>query len=252
MEIDPLLQQVKLRRTALFWGGFWLWENSDWFCLGDDTVLLADFAQPAGGDRLLDLGTGSGALPLLLLAKAPTLRIQALELMAPLVALARYNMAVNGVTVAVSQGDMARAGDYFDAASFDYIVTNPPYRKRGTGRSSPHPLRRAAREEVYVELAALLAAAAPLLRREGRLAIIYPYQREAELCQQASANDLWPRRRRLVHAKENRVPCRVLLEFQRGIRGQTAELAPFILYDDHGTPSETLRSLRRRNDDGKR
>jgi tRNA1Val (adenine37-N6)-methyltransferase len=196
-----------------------------------DPLLLAAFvAQPYG--RFLDIGCGTGALSFALLARDAGASGVAVELQAPLADLAREGLARNGwaARLDVRAGDV-RALD-LPAASFDLVVTNPPFRLVGQGTQSPHQTRLLSNHEVSLSLAEWADVAARVLRPGGRLGVVFPADRALELGEALRARDLQPARLRFVHPHADRPAGRILLEAERGGRAPLVVEPPLVVHAD--------------------
>lgn len=219
------------------------------FRLGTDCVLLADFVNPAGARRGIELGCASGAAMLLLLGRSPRLHMTGLEIVPEAAALARENMALNGLSerAEIVAGDIRDHRALFPAGRFDLLVCNPPYFPRGSGAVSPDGERAAARAELLCTLPEICAAAAYLLQTGGRAFFVHRPERLAELFSQMSASGLEPKRLRLVCRDQAAAPSLTLVEGRRGGRpGLTVEPALYLQNPD-GTESAEYRRIYHRD-----
>ena len=206
--------------------------------LGTDSVLLADFAAGKGA-RGIDLGCGSGILSLLLLTKEAGLHMTGLEQREEAAAVARENLAANGMTgrSKILTGDIRRVWELFRPGSFDLCAANPPYFPVGSGGRAPDPLRASAREESECTLEELCAAAAYLLPTGGRFCLVHRPERLSELLCTMSAAGLEPKRLRLCCHHPGAAPNLVFAEGRRGGR-PGLKIEP-ILYLTDGQGQET-------------
>ena len=216
--------------------------------LGTDSVLLADFVRLGGAKRGIDLGCGAGILSLLLLCRSETLRMTGLELREDAAALARENLARNGLESRgeILAGDLREHRSLFSHGSFDLVVANPPYFPAGSGGSSPDPARAGAREERDCTLPQLCAAAAFLLPTGGRFCLVYRPERLSELFCALSAAGLEPKRLRFVSARAESAPSLVLIEARRGGKPGLMIEPPLLLRDEKGEESAEVRRIYRR------
>ena len=180
------------------------------FPLGQDTLLLGAFPALRPGMRVCDLGCGAGALPLLLLGREPRLEVTGLELDGAEAALARRNLADNGLAGRIVEGDLRETAAALPAGSFDLAVSNPPWFPRGSGAPGG-----AARMEEACTLEELCAAARRLLKNGGRLALVHRPDRLADLMAALRAWDLEPKRLRLVQHSPDSPPSACLVEGRR-------------------------------------
>lgn len=206
------------RRDTLWQGGPCFYYDTALFAPTTDSFALAWFAAPRRSERVCDLGSGTGLLGTLLLARDASLVLECVEQSAEANALASRGFAENGWAerVTLHGGDLRESAVLPRAGSVDYVVANPPYFPTGHGASAVGEARRAAREESTCSLSDVCAAAARVLRWGGRFALVYRPERLAELMCALCAHGLEPKRLRfLVSAPEN-APSLVLLEARRG------------------------------------
>ena len=180
------------------------------FPLGQDTLLLSEFAALKPRWRVCDLGCGAGALPLLLLAREAALTVTGVELDPEDAALARRNLAGHGLAGEILTGDLRRVREMLPAGYFDLVVSNPPYFPVGAGKSGGK-----ARMEETCTLEDVCAAAGYLLKNGGRFALVHRPERLADLMAALRANGLEPKRLQLVQHGTDKAPSAVLLEAVR-------------------------------------
>jgi tRNA1Val (adenine37-N6)-methyltransferase len=193
-----------------------------------DSVLLAEFAAPARGLGV-DLGTGSGVVALALLHRSPDAQMLGLELQPLLASRASRASALNGLQgrFGVVLGDIRRPP--LLPGRFDFAVSNPPYRPASDGRLSPTSERAIARHEVACALSDVVGAARRLLRDGGRLSMVYPAERLADLLSGLESAALRARRLQLVHPKPGEPARMVLVEAEKGGRSLLTVLPPRVL-----------------------
>lgn len=210
-----------------------------------DSVLLADFVRPARASRGIDLGCGSGILSLLLLHRAPSLRMTGLELLPEAAELARENLERNGLSErgSVLTGDIREHRRLFPAGSFDLAVANPPYFPVDAGALSPDPDRAAARGELSCTLEELVTAAGWLLRSGGSFCLVHRPERLAEVFACMSGHGLEPKRLRLCCARPGSAPSLVLIEGRRGGRPGLSIEPELVLADADGNESAEVRRI---------
>ena len=230
------------------WSGGPVFRQAAQAPLGTDSVLLADFAAGKGA-RGIDLGCGSGILSLLLLSSSPRLHMTGLELREEAAAIARENLAANGLAgrSAVLAGDIRRVRELFPTGSFDLCVANPPYFPTGCGGRAADPARASAREESECTLEELCSAAAYLLPTGGRFCLVYRPERLSALFCAMSAAGLEPKRLRLCCHHPGAAPNLVFAEGRRGGRpGLTIEPILY-LTDSDGQETAEIRRIYHRD-----
>lgn len=170
-----------LRRDTLL-GESILWQDSDLFCFGTDTVLLYDLIPPQTG-QIIDLCSGNGAVAMLLLAGKKAARCSALEIHPESCALARRSAAENGFEnrLDVHCGDVKRISDFFEAGTFQSVCVNPPYYKNGSGILSKNEAVAAARHEIKCDIDDILSAVQYLLCKDGMLYMVHRCIRQQEV-----------------------------------------------------------------------
>jgi len=209
-----------------------------------DAVLLGRFARPRRRDRVLELGAGCGVVSVIVGALIHPREIVAIELQPDLAAMAERNAAANGVPMTSICSDLrARRIDGVRAASFDYVIANPPYRAAATGRESPNRSRRIARGGHGAGLADFTAAAGRYLNHGGKAAFVFTAARTAELIDDLRSCSLEPKRIRFVHPLP-RTPATTILIEARKDGGVEAEIEPpLFIYEKPGVYSDDAREL---------
>jgi tRNA1Val (adenine37-N6)-methyltransferase len=210
-----------------------------------DSILLARFVSVRRGDRVLELGAGSGVISLAIAALHRPREIVAIEIQPEMVAMIDRGAQLNGVhSIQAIEADLRKIKHAkVPAHHFDLVVANPPYRKHNSGRESPNEKRRAARSETASTLEDFIKAAARHARGGGRVAFVFVADRFAELISVARAHRLEPKRIRFVHPYKNRSATTVLLEARKGGGVEVCVEAPLILYDAPGVYSKEAREL---------
>lgn len=220
-------------------------QNPGRFAFGMDAVLLSGFAGAAKGDRVLDLGTGTGILPLLMSAKTQAEHFVGLELQPESADMARRSVRMNGLEsrIEIVTGDIREADAVFAAASFDVITSNPPYMIGRHGLQNPNDALAIARHEICCSLEELVTTAQKLLRPGGHFYMVHRPFRLAELMVTLCAHHLEPKRMRLVYPYADREPNMVLLDCVRGGRSRITVEKPLIVYEAPGKYTQEILEL---------
>ncbi|MGZ3593385.1 MAG: tRNA1(Val) (adenine(37)-N6)-methyltransferase, partial [Syntrophales bacterium] len=197
-----------------------------------DPVLLANFIVLKRQERMLDIGTGCGIIPIYASKRYPHNSLVGVEIQKELFNLAKRNVLLNGCeNVQVLHGDIMTVAKNF-GASFHVVVSNPPYVRRDSGRKSPQHSRHLARYESLLDLKSLIAVSVSLLCTKGRLYLIYPAKRLAELVLVATSHGLEPRRLRLIHPRGNEPANLFLIECMKGGGAELKVERPLYIYED--------------------
>jgi len=241
-EINPA---PHLRVDDLLHGGLRIIQDPSAPCFSVDAVLLADFARLQPGERVMDLGTGTGILPLLLSQKQADCMLTGLELMPQMAEMAAQSVQLNGLTarITIAQGDIRTCCAQFGKAAFDVVVSNPPYFKAGQGRENGDPLFLAARAEVHCTFAQLVEQAAGLLVPLGRFYMVHRAVRSAELISGMETAGLHVERIRFVQPYAESNANLVLLAAKKGGRGETQVLPPLVIYQSPGQYSKEMEKI---------
>ena len=193
-------------------------EQSEHFRLGTDSVLLADFVNIGARRRGIDLGCGSGILPLLLLTRSTALHMTGLELNPEAARVARENIAANALDdrCDIVVGDIRRCRDEFKTGQFDLIVSNPPYFAAGSGKLSPNADKAAARHEIFCTLKDVVENASRLVSPGGFFAMVHRPHRLTDIMCLMREYSLEPKRLVLVSDSKKSEPSMVLIEGMKG------------------------------------
>lgn len=226
-------------------------EQSEHFRLGTDSVLLADFVNTSGRTRGIDLGCGSGILPLLLCARAPKLNMTGLEINPDAVLIARKNMTENSLDgrTEIVQGDIRSCRELFRTGEFDLIVSNPPYFAAGSGRLSPDAARAAARGEVLCTLEDICRAASYLCRTGGAFCLVHRAERLADAVCLLRETGFELKRIRTVAHSVKKAPSLVLLEARRGAAPGLKFMPPLFMTAPDGRESDEIKRIYHREDE---
>ncbi len=216
--------------------GYCIIQDPDRFCFGMDAVLLSGFATAKDGARVLDLGTGTGIIPILLAAKTKAAHLTGLEVQADSADMAGRSVALNGLEekINIVTGDIKGADKLFHAASFDVITCNPPYMIAAHGLKNPEDAKAIARHEILCTLEDVISQAAKLLVPGGRFFLVHRPFRLAEIIVTLTKYRLEPKRMRLVYPFADKEPNMVLLEAVRGGRPRMTVEKPLIVYSEPG------------------
>ncbi|WP_432821837.1 tRNA1(Val) (adenine(37)-N6)-methyltransferase [Trichloromonas sp.] len=223
-------------------GGLKIIQKKDGYRFSLDPVLLCGFARVGVGESVADLGTGSGVIPLLLARRTEAARITGVEIQPELADRARRSLVLNGLQerVTIVEGDLRELRGCLEPQSFEVVLSNPPYRRGGSGRTAPVAERAAARHELAGGLDDFLAAAAYLLKQGGRFYIIYLAERLAELLAAMARQRVEPKRLRCVHSRQGEEARMVLVEGRRNGRPGMRVETPLYVYDGEDYTAEIM------------
>jgi tRNA1Val (adenine37-N6)-methyltransferase len=210
-----------------------------------DSILLAHFVRLQEGQKVLDLGTGSGIIPIILATKVKTTEIWGVEIQEELADIAKRNIAMNNLQgcVHIVKVDARNLPDRIGSERFDIVLTNPPYRKIRSGRINPLREKAIARHEIKGSLTDMAKIAFRLLRPKASFYLVYPAVRAADLITYVRESHLEPKRLRLVHPNREKGAQLILVEASKG-GGPGVEIhPPLFIHDLNGQYSEEMRSI---------
>jgi len=198
-----------------------------------DAILLAHFVSLKSKSKAIDLGTGSGIIPLILATRFPRVSWTGLEIQPELADLAQKSIQLNGLQehIAIVNGDARKIKSIFPAHSFDALTCNPPYRKINSGRINPGEEKAIARHEIKGSLKDFLQAAKYLLKPGGKFFAVYPAKRLVELVSLFRASSMEPKRMKLVFTNEASNAVFVLAEGRYGSHEELKIEPSLFIYD---------------------
>ena len=225
--------------------GYEIIQSPGRFCFGMDAVLLSSYAKIRNRELALDLGTGTGILPILLEAKNEGEHYTGLEIQEESADMARRSVSHNGLEdkIDIVTGDIKEASGIFGAASFHVITTNPPYMIGEHGLKNEKEALYIARHEALCTLDDILRESARLLKPKGRFYMVHRPFRLPEILAKMSAYGIEPNRMRLVYPYIDKEPNMVLLEGLRGGRPRMQVEPPLIVYQKDGEYTEELMKI---------
>jgi len=198
-----------------------------------DAVLLAYFADPRSGDKVLDLGTGCGIIPLILAYRQPHIAIYGVEVQTALAELAVCNVRENQLEdrITVYCNDMKLLRPAMTAGPVDLVVCNPPFRRQGSGRINPDTQRAVARHEIKANLSDIIQTSHRMLRKAGRLVLIYTAGRLTDILSRMRTDGIEPKFIRMIHSRQDTEAALILIEGVKGGRPDLKIAPPLIIYD---------------------
>lgn len=222
--------------------GYLIIQHPKRFCFGMDAVLLSGFANVKAGERALDLGTGTGIIPILLEAKTQGEHFTGLEIQPESADMAQRSVRLNGLEskIDIVTGDIKDASIRFGASSFDVVTTNPPYMIGKHGLQNMQDAKTIARHEVLCTLEDILRESERLLPPKGRFYMVHRPFRLSEIMCRMTAYGIEPKRMKLVYPYADREPNMVLLEGLRGGRPRLTVEKPLIVYREDGKYTDEI------------
>lgn len=222
--------------------GFFVIQDPEKFCFGMDAVLLSGFARVKKGETVLDMGTGTGIIPILLRARTHGEHFTGLEIQEECAEMAGRSVACNGLEqdVRIVQGDIKEAAEIFGAASFHVVTCNPPYMIGAHGLQNPQMPKAIARHEILCTLEDVVSQAARVLKDRGRFYMVHRPFRLTEIMNVLTKYKLEPKRMQLVYPYIDREPNMVLIEACKGGNSRITVERPLIVYESPGKYTKSI------------
>lgn len=216
--------------------GYQIIQSKDKFCFGMDAVLLSGFSVVKEGEKVLDLGTGTGIIPILLEAKTEGKYFCGLEIQEESVDMAKRSILLNHLQekVDIVAGDIKVASQIFGGATFDVVTSNPPYMNDNHGLKNPDLPKAIARHEVLCNLEDVIREGAKVLKPGGRFYMVHRPHRLVEIINTFTKYKLEPKRIKMVHPYVDREANMVLIEAVRDGKSMVKVEKPIIVYSELG------------------
>lgn len=222
--------------------GYRIIQNKEKFCFGMDAVLLSGFVQVKPGEKVIDLGTGTGIIPILLEAKYEGKHYTGLEIQEEMAEMAARSVRLNGLEkkIDIVKGDICRAGEIFGLSVFDVVTCNPPYMNDAHGLKNPELPKAIARHEVLCTLEDVVREGMKILKPGGRFYMVHRPHRLVEIISMLVRYKLEPKRIKLVHPYVDKDANMVLIEAVRGGRSMVKVEAPLVVYKAPGVYTDEI------------
>ncbi len=222
--------------------GYRIIQNPATFCFGIDAVLLTGFAKIKPGAKVLDMGTGTGIIPILLEAKTEAAHLTGLEIQEESADMARRSVSLNDLDTKIDivNGDIKEASTIFGKGVFDVVTCNPPYMIGAHGLTGENDRKTIARHEVLCTFDDVAREAAAVLKPGGTFYLVHRPFRLVELFLTMSKYHLEPKRMKLVHPFVDKEPNMVLIEAKKGGNSRIAVESPLIVYKEPGVYTDEI------------
>ena len=231
------------RIDDLEYKGLKIIQNTEGFCFGIDAVLLSDFAKEIkNNSEVLDLGTGTGILSILLSGKTNLKKVYGIEIQKEVAEMAKRSVQLNNLEnkIEIINKNIIYLKEVFEKNTFDAIVTNPPYKKRKTGKMNEEETKYISRHETTAELKDFIKISFDLLKDKGSLYMVHRPERLAEIIYELKSNKLEPKQIRFVHSKVNDEPKLVLIKAVKNAKEFLKIEKPIIIYKKDGEYTDEI------------
>ena len=234
MQNSGMTSAKEYTEDSLFDGRIRCFQHREGYRFSVDAVLLGNFIQPKPGDRILDLGCGCGIISLILAYRWPKVSITGLEIQPDLFSLAKKNVVLNDwqERIEIVSGDLNEIGKYVEAGSFDWVVSNPPYRRHGSGRVNKDGEQAFARHEQLADLISVTNAADWAVKKKGKVAFIYPTSRGASVISEFKNTGLEPKKMLSVFSYPGSTASLLIIEAVKQGGEEMIILPPLYVYQE--------------------
>ncbi len=231
------------RIDDLQYKGLKLIQNKNGFCFGVDSVLLSDFAKEIKNNSVVvDIGTGSGIVGLLLCKKTKLQKIYGVEIQEEVAEMAKRSVKLNGLEdkFEIVNCDINDIFEFLQANSIDSIVTNPPYKKANTGVQNVAEKQMISRHEVKCTLEDIIEKSAKLLKDRGEFYMVHRAERLVDIMCALRKYRLEPKIVRFVHSKQNEKPKLILVKAIKYANPFLKIDKPLVIFEENGNCTEEI------------
>lgn len=237
--------QDRLTRDTFFNGKVTVKQERVGYRFSIDAVILAHHVRPRPGERVVDLGTGCGIVPLIVAYRHPATHMFGIEIQKELADIADDNVRENGMqeTVRIVHRDMQTIQPAMFQGPVDIVVSNPPFHKAASGRINPNRQRAVARHEIRVTLLDVVKAAGDILKRAGLFVLVYTSERLPELVQHMRACRIEPKNVRFIHSRRDSESKLMMMEGIKQGRPGLKVGPPIVIYNEDGTYAKEVADM---------
>lgn len=227
----------------LEFNGLKIIQNKKWFKYGIDSVLLSDFAKKIKkNSKVLDIGTGTGIISILISAKTESKEIVGIEVQDDVADMAKRSIILNNLDnkIKIINDNILNIEQYFSEEYFDCVITNPPYQRDNTGIKNENEKQRISRHEVLCSLEDIIIKSFKVLKDNGCIYMVHRPDRLVDILFLMRKYKLEPKEIRFVHAKSGEKPNLVLIKGVKYSGNFLKVLDPLVIYKDNGEYTDEL------------
>lgn len=242
------------RIDDLEYKGLKIIQNAEGFCFGIDSILLSDFAKEIKKDsKVIDLGTGTGIIAIMLSAKTESSKIIGVEIQKEVYEMAKRSVKLNNLEnkIQLINDNIKQIENKLEIGTFDAIVTNPPYKKIGTGIINENEKKLISRHEISATLEDFIQISFKLLKDKGDIYMVHRPERLADIIELLRKNKLEPKKIRFIYPKENKESNMVLIKATKNAKPFLKIEAPLYVYKENGEYTDEILKIYNKKKEGK-
>lgn len=225
--------------------GYKIIQDPKRFCFGIDAVLLSGFATVKKGEKVLDMGTGTGIIPILLEAKTEGSHFTGIDIQPESVGMARRSVNLNNLSekITIDECDIKEVLSKYEPNSFNVVTSNPPYMNDGGGLKNDYTPKAIARHEILCSLEDVVKGASGLLKNGGRFYMVHRPHRVADIICTLRQYRLEPKKMRFIHSYVDKEPSMVLIESVKNSKPWLNVMPPLIVYNKDGKYTDEINKI---------
>lgn len=240
--MDEALLKENERIDDLQCKGLKIIQNPKGFCFGVDAVLLGNFCEIKRNAKVVDLGTGTGIMPIIIAGKSNVKKIYGIEIQKEVADMAIRSVKLNNLDerIEIINEDLKSIEGLIDVNSIDVVVSNPPYMNPGGGLKNPEDLKAISRHEIKCTLEDVIKTAGRLLKHNGHFYLVHRPHRLADIMCLCRKYKLEPKKLRFVHPNKNKKPNLLLLKCIKAAKPELKFLDPLYVYNEDGSYTDEI------------
>ena len=225
-------------------------QKSDGFCYGIDSVLLSDFAKNIKkNSNVIDMGTGTGILGFLLIAKTRINKVIGIEIQPEIADMAQRSIAMNCLDnkFKILNCNIKEIDNKLKEDSYDAVITNPPYKKLNSGKTNENEVKLISRHEVKASLEDFIKVSFKMLKDKGSLYMVHRAERLVDIMYEMRKNKMEPKRIRFVYSNQRSESKLVMIEAVKNGKSSVRIEEPLFIYNDDGSYTDEILKIYNKN-----
>ena len=231
------------RIDDLEYKGLKLIQNKNWFCFGIDSVLLSDFAKNIkNNSKVLDLGTGTGIIGMLLCKKTNLKEIKGIEIQSDVAEMASRSIKLNDLEdkFEIINANVKDIGNILPKGTFDVVVTNPPYKKENSGIINDTDNKIISRHEITANLEDFIQQSSIMLKDNGSIYMVHKPERLCDIVCLMRKYNLEPKEIKFVYSNNKSEPSLILIKGCKNGHAFLKVHKPLYVYKEDGSYTDEI------------